>query len=494
MRRPSVSLARVRPSAGLVLLVVVATLEAVAWSLVTPAFQGPDEASHLAAIERVQQGGLVPRGQPTDLLPRDVLLLGTEANLSPLVGNVAVRPAWTLHDERRWRVADRRLGNRGDELVPLPGRDPAPPITGANRNPPLYYLYAAPADLVASGGTIVDRIQLMRLANVLPLVATVILTWLLAAELLPGLRWARALAAGIVALHPQLAFLSGTVNPDPLLVALTTLALLFAVRLVRRGLSVRGVASLGAAVMAVAATHPRGLAIAPAALLALVLAARPVLAGRARPLAGVLAGVLVAWVGLVVAALPVVARGARTDDVGLNGSFVPREFASYLWQFYLPKLGFMEQAIGPDYGFREVYVETLNATFGSLEVQFTDGVYDVVQAVMLLLGALIVAALVARVGANTPRVGQAAVLTCSAACTVLTLHALSYWQMTDIPSDPIIVGRHLLPMLPVAAVAIAFGVSALPRGAGLPVASLLFGGLVAIQLAGLGLTFARFYS
>ena len=57
----------------------------------------------------------------------------------------------------------------------------------------------------------------MRLATVLLFVVTVALTWLIATELLAG-TWARALATGLVALQPKLAFGAGIVNPDLMLV------------------------------------------------------------------------------------------------------------------------------------------------------------------------------------------------------------------------------------------------------------------------------------
>ena len=49
----------------------------------------------------------------------------------------------------------------------------------------------------------------------------------------------------------------------------------------------------------------------------------------------------------------------------------PREFVSYLWQFYLPKLSFMDPKIGPSfYGYRQVYIESFFGDFASFSVNY----------------------------------------------------------------------------------------------------------------------------
>ncbi len=86
------------------------------------------------------------------------------------------------------------------------------------------------------------------------------------------MRWKQTLAAGIVALEPQLAFMSAIINPDNLLIALTTGFLLAAIRLVTRGPTMARV--FGASVLAAAAvlTLGRGLVTLPVLLVALAAA------------------------------------------------------------------------------------------------------------------------------------------------------------------------------------------------------------------------------
>src|SRR5262249_33805936 len=142
---------------------------------------------------------------------------------------------------------------------------------GANRNPPLYYaILAVPWKL--AGGSFIDRVHLSRLVNVPLLLVSVAATWMLAGLLLPGTPWARPLAAGIVALEPQLAYLSGTVDPDILLVALFTSFMALTAWILRDGVSRGRVIGLVALALAASATHARGVILLPAAAIVLLLA------------------------------------------------------------------------------------------------------------------------------------------------------------------------------------------------------------------------------
>ena len=57
-----------------------------------------------------------------------------------------------------------------------------------------------------------------------------------------------------------------------------------------------------------------------------------------------------------------------------------REFGSFVWQFYLPKLPFMDMRIGPNYGYKQLFIERyLGGQFASLEVQYAPRIYTLVQ-------------------------------------------------------------------------------------------------------------------
>src|SRR4051812_29577636 len=151
-----------------------------------------------------------------------------------------------------------RLGGARAARRP-PGPRPAATSSGVSPTPPLYYLYATPAYVVASGGTIFTRIQWMRWANVPLLMALVVLTWILAGELVGPRLAPRTLAAALVALQPGISNAAGVVGPDLLLVVLYAAGLLVALRTVRLGFSWPRLAALVALCAAAGLTQGRGL-------------------------------------------------------------------------------------------------------------------------------------------------------------------------------------------------------------------------------------------
>ena len=75
--------------------------------------------------------------------------------------------------------------------------------------------------------------------------------------------------------------------------------------------------------------------------------------------------------------------------------------ASYLWQFYLPKLPFMQDFTGfPPLPVYDLWIKQAWAAFGSLEVQLPEPVYLVLA---LLTATVLVASLVALVRAGRAR-------------------------------------------------------------------------------------------
>jgi hypothetical protein len=166
------------------------------------------------------------------------------------------------------------------------------------------------------------------------------------------------------------------------------------------------------------------------------------------------------------------------------GSGSAREFASYVWQFYLPKLGFMNEAIGPhDYGFRAAFTERLYGTLAQLEVVLphTLGTW---------LSWLTVLGLIA-VRRDAP---IAIVLGTTVLALLLGLHLAAYRGMLSFPSDPIITARYLLPLLPLFGAAIVIVARVLPRIGASVFAGLVLAGGVALQFVSLGLLWERFYA
>lgn len=461
----------------LVILLAVATVQFLAWMLVLPPLQAPDESVHYAYTQRLMETGERPPlsggGEPFSPELQTVRLGG---GLGALVGNLSARPYWTALDEDLWRARDRALGPHA--------RDAKTGVNTASRNPLASYAYAGVAYTAASGGSFLDRLFAMRLANLPLYLLTIALTWRLAGQLLGADVWPRAVAAGAVAVQPQFAFVAAGISPDPLLTAIWALFLVLAVRVVSRGLDLASAAGLAALAAASVLTHPRG---APLALLALLAAG---LGLRRRVSPRVLGAV---GIGAVVVVFVALVAGAGVLDSTSGARFDPRQFASYLWQFYLPKLPFMTQAIGPEYGAQTAFVETFYGVFASLEVRWPALVYHLLAAATLVgLAALVVVLIGARDRVRA-RWDVALLLAATPVTLVGALHFAAYRNLQIDPSDPIIVGRYLFPLLPLFGVAVATVVRALPRRASLTLGTTLLLTGAMLGLSGLGMSAVRFY-
>ena len=461
-------------------LLAVALLEVVVWSFATPPLIGPDESAHFAYAQYLAETGDKPqydRGSGT---------ISTEAgsamyslNLWATVGAGAGRPFWSDPDLRGWRDFESRLSGdfRGNAGGP----------NAVAKNPPLYYAYQAVPYRMARDARVLDRVFLMRLANAVPFLVAIVLTWLIAAELFTS-ALARTVAAAAVALHPVAAYMTGVVNPDNMLLAWWAAFLLAALRLLLRGPSAKRVLVLVLITALALATHGRALPLAltlPVALLLTWWRHRPPIPRAVRLGAAAFAVVLVA--GLVAGGSGLYGGELRVGQFGLG------QFLSFVWQFYLPPLPFMDGRVGPAYGFRQVFVEQYLATWGALDVRLERDTYRVLQIVVAGgLVALAAAAVRLRAGLRE-RWDVVALLAALVFMAVLFLHLVSYRAVVGGGMDPLIVGRYLIPLTPVAGLAVALVVRAAGRRAPYA-AAVVLALLVLLQLGGLGASLTRFYA
>ena len=480
---------RPRVPRALALLLLLAVIEVFAWVMVTPAFQGPDEIAHFAYTQNVAENGKKPqydRGNGTEstLAGSAVYYL----DLRALAGNAGARPLWSNADERGWKAVEK-------SLPPSARKDVGGPNAVA-KNPPLYYAYEAAVYKLFSGTQFFTQVFWMRIANGLLFVLTVLFTWLLAAELFSRM-WPRVLATAVVALQPMLTYTAGIINPDTLLTTVWAAFAFLAVRTVLRGPSARRLAGLALLVVASLLTHGRGVPIVVPAVLTVFLAYdrhRPE-HRRAIRIGGAVALValaVVGWVVLVTGKLP----GPYGGELNIPPEARhPKEFVSFVWQFYLPKLPFMDPRIGPAYGFNQVYIVGLfGGRFGALDTLFSPQVYDLVQLFVTSAFLLLCAAAIARAADLRARWDVIVLLIVTALSLILFLHFASYRALsTEVDKvDPLIVGRYLLPLIPLYGVALA-ALAASARKWSLYAAGLILGLAIVHQLGALGLTLTRFY-
>jgi hypothetical protein len=297
----------------------------------------------------------------------------------------------------------------------------------------------------------------------------------------------------------MVAFVSSSVTPDGMLYATWSLALWLGVRILRRGPSPGQLAALAAVVGIACTVKTTSYALIPALAFVLVVcgvrARRRGVATLSR-LAAAAAVPLVLTMGLWYAIARGIDRRAAGQlvDATKSGTATDwRQFGSYLWQFYLPRLPFMAHFKFTTGGLPafQVWVKQGLGAFGWLEVRFSDGVYKGVGIVSALLG--LVAAI--RLWTARRRIDWvvAAYLILIAGALLAGLHWTDYHQ-TEAGSLGFMQGRYLFPLIGLAGCALAFALDWLPRAFRGAAAGAAVGGLLVLHILALGLTLERFYA
>jgi hypothetical protein len=324
----------------------------------------------------------------------------------------------------------------------------------------------------------------MRLANLPLLVIVLVFCWLTAGELLGRRRWLQTLATAAVAVQPQLIHMTATVNPDIALAAIWCPALWLMIRILRAGPTRARVAWLVLLGILSTLTHARGVALLLPVVTTLAIAwQRRSGAPRTR---GALWGGLAA---LYVATLVALADYATLGDVSLQRL---RQFASYLWQFYLPRPGFLTPVV-PHWGIRQAFIDRLFGGYAQLEVSPPAWVLTVVTVAAAGTAASALIGLALRWRSGSRPTAVVAVFAVGVAGYLLLLHAAAFRSLLRVP-DPVITGRYLLPLMPLYGAGIALAVGWLPRRAAVPAGVVAVAGLTVLQVDALALMFSRFYA
>jgi 4-amino-4-deoxy-L-arabinose transferase-like glycosyltransferase len=471
----------------LALLMVIGLVHALAWAALSPTLNGPDEVAHASYIQQLAETGHGPnRDHGTGSQSTQVARLIFEGNLIPILGHPDGRPNPNLP----------ALVRALDKLPHSQRSDGTGPNAVGN-NPPLYYAYGAVIYRLVPGGSILDRLFALRVATAIMLPITVALVWLLLAELFTA-GWLRTTGAAVVALQPKLGYMAGVINPDMLLVLLSTLVVLLAVRTVRRPLSVGRLIALGLAAGGTALTHGRGFAVLPVAAVAVLVALvleRPAWR-RFIGLGAAFSAALIVPIAIAYFYTRAHAGGGAFGGEVTQATeqhFNLREFLVNVWQFYLPKLGFMSDRIGPPYGYRQMYIDTFYGGFNAFEIFFSDSLRGWIQLVAGTGLVLLFASIVARWQAVLLRWREVLIVALSFLSLAALLHISSYRDL-QVSTDPLITGRYLLPAIGAYAAAIAFVAWSLPRRLGPVLAGAVVGGHVLLCLGGLGLQVGRLYA
>jgi 4-amino-4-deoxy-L-arabinose transferase-like glycosyltransferase len=475
---------RGRVPGPLVALLAATAVLALAWVLLVPAFQAPDENAHFAYVQSLAERFALP-GDPARPVFSQEQVRGADAlNADQVAGQAAVKPEWSPE------IAAGSVA-RDPALTRDSGGGPTP----AAANPPAAYLWEALGYQL--GGGLFGHVDGARLASAVWLLVTVLAVWLLAGEIFGRRPLMQLAAASVPALMPMVVFVSTSVSVDGMLYAMWSLALWLGVRVLRKGPSLASLAGLAGAVGLACVVKTTSFALLPPLVFVLlVLAVRERRAGKGR-LARIAAAAAIP-LALTIGAWYAIAHGL---DRRAAGQFVDAthastnlpEFASYLWQFYLPKLPFMTDFRFTTQGLPlyQVWLKQGWGAFGWLEIRFGEPAYRTLAIVTGLIGLAAIARLLR--GLRSIDWVVFAFLAGTTLCLFAGLHWTDYHQ-TKAGSVGFMQARYLFPVVGIAGIALAGALDMLPqriRGAGVGVA---IGGLLVVQVVSLGLVLERFYA
>lgn len=427
----------------------VACLNAVCWSLITPPFQVPDEPNHVAYVKVLAQTGSLPSASGSLSAAERVAMEALNSDM--IAGNPEFR---TISSQAQQQQLERDLVRI--ERTP----QPASSFAGeAATEPPLYYALQVIPFTLGSSGTLLDQIELMRLLSAVMAGLTALFTFLFVREALPRVRWAWTVGGLGVALVPLLGFMSGAVNPDSMLYAVTAALFYGLARAFRRGLTRSLAIALGAVIAVGLLTKLNFVGVVPGALLGLI-----VLSVRAARLQGRGAYVSLALaVALAIspAAIYVVAHlasgapglGIASDAFADTHGSLWREL-SYIWQFYLPRLPGMHDDFGGILTTRDIWFRGYVGLYGWLDTTFPHWVYRLALVPAVAIAGLCARSLFVRAAALRARVSELCVY--GAICVGLMglIGADSYIAFPLFNAE-YGQARYLLPLLPLLAVILA---------------------------------------
>jgi 4-amino-4-deoxy-L-arabinose transferase-like glycosyltransferase len=455
------------------LCAAVACLNAVCWSLITPPFQVPDEPEHVAYVKNLAEAGRLPTRTGSFSLEEAIAL--EDLHLQSVAEQPENHTISTQAQQERLQrdLADsQRPPERGSEYAGV-----------AASQPPLYYALQAIPYTLGAGGTLLDRIELMRLLSALMGGATALFTFLFVREALPRSAWAWTVGGLCAALVPLLGFMSGSVNPDALLYAVSAALFYVLARAFRRGLTRAHAVALGSLIACGLLTKLNFIGILPGALLGtIVLGARAARAQRPGACANTLLALAIAlspaivYVGAhVVSGDPALGIVSTAID-STRGSLASE--LSYIWQLYLPRLPGMRDDFPGIFTTRQVWFDWYVGLYGWLDTTFPGWVYDLALIPALLITGLCVRSLIAGIPALRARTAELAVYSAMCLGLMLVIGADSYRSFPGIDAEYAQV-RYLLPLLPLLGAALTLAA----RGAGRRWGPVLGAGLIVLFLA-----------
>jgi hypothetical protein len=485
---------RLRPAVAIALI---AFANAGCWALITPAFNSPDEPEHFAYAQYFAETGHAPARVPDGraAYSTDQTLALNAVDAYSQVNLPETRPPWLASEQASWK--------RLRSSTPHPANNGGGPTTAASTHQPAYYALLAPAYRAVSSQSPFSQLTAVRLVSALLGALVAVCAFGVVRELLPEQRVAAIAAGLLVAFQPMFGFISGAVNNDNGINAAAALSLYLLIRALRRGFTWRLGLALGLTLASAPLMKQTGWEIYPAivvGLLGIAWRSRRAFDPRAWvALAAAFAGLRGAWAALQSVFYPTVAGhasgagGVAATSALSQAEHMPGRFLVYLWELFLPRLGFMGSLFPPGWPFRAIYVIRGWGAFGWYTWVFPNWVYLVI---ILATGAVAVLAMSTavreRVAAMT-RAVEIAVILLFPVCVLVAVEAAFFAPSgrRDVVAEQ---GRYIFPAIAALAAIVAGSTFGLGRRWQVPLATTLVVAMIGLSYASQLLTLNSFFT
>ncbi|MFI5003705.1 MAG: DUF2142 domain-containing protein [Solirubrobacterales bacterium] len=479
-----------------VAVALIAFANAASWALITPAFNAPDEPDHFAYAQYVAETGRAPARVPDARPPysSDQALALNAVDVYSQVGLSDGRPPWLTLDQRAWE--------REREAIPHPAGNGGGVTAAASPHQPAYYALLAPAYEAVRSQSTFSQLTAMRLVSALLGALVALCAFGVVRELLPQQPLAAAAAGLLVAFQPMFGFIAGAVNNDNGINAAAALSLYLVIRGLRRGLTWRIALALGATLAVAPLMKETGYEIYPAVAVGLLgIGWRHHRLGDARAwvaLAGAFAAVRVGWSLLQSVFYPPVAGHPPGGGIAAAGALttaehMPGRFLVYLWELFLPRLGFMGSLFPPGWPFKSIYIVRGWGAFGWYTWVFPNWVYNAIILAIGVVGLLALSGAVRERLAVRSRTFEVAVIALFPICVLVAVEAAFFAPnggRTVVAEQ----GRYIFPAIAaLAAIAVA-GTFGLGRRWHAPLATTLVVGMIGLSYASQLLTLSSFFT
>jgi hypothetical protein len=439
---------------------LVALLNATAWGIITPLFQGKDEIDNYAYVEYLSAAGK---------LPEKAHLSGEE----PYARKLSLVMEGLHYFQVRFTPFEHSLTTNAEQKLLDEDVAKAPSLEGygeagrvANEPPGYYALETIPYAL--GGSNILVKMQLMRLLSALMAALTVLLMFYFLREILPGRPWAATVGALCIALQPLFVSTSAIVSPDAMLITACTASFLCLALAFRRGFSTRLAIATGVVIAAGFASKVNFVGVALGVYVGLaILALRGFKASR---WAGLRSPAIAGAIGIAPSALFLLrnlltsnpATGGAVQTGGqLSPGTVLKEL-SYTWQLFLPRLPGMTHYFKGVFPLRDAWFDRSVGFYGWMDTTFPTWVDNVALVLAVGIAALFARELYVRRAALRAHLPELAAYVAIVLGVMWMLGYSSY--RCDLIENECSLGepRYLLPLLPLFAAGIVLAI----RGAG----------------------------